>query len=127
MSASESTRLQVNFKTRAGTLINLYADNPDQLDSELDALTTRIGTILDIESSLGGPPVTTAEAAVTRAFPGSQQVTSTAPQQAAGDAPQCPHGERVFRSGNGARGPWSAWMCPAPKGTPGQCQPQWIK
>lgn len=37
----------------------------------------------------------------------------------------CVHGERVQRTGNGAKGPWVGWFCPTPKGTPGQCAPQW--
>lgn len=37
--------------------------------------------------------------------------------------PSCIHGERVFREGNGAKGPWAAYFCPTPKDTPGQCKP----
>lgn len=36
---------------------------------------------------------------------------------------QCPHGWMQLKSGNGAKGPWSAYMCPTPKGTPDQCKP----
>lgn len=38
----------------------------------------------------------------------------------------CVHGERVRRSGNGARGEWVGYFCPTPKGTPDQCSPQFI-
>lgn len=37
----------------------------------------------------------------------------------------CLHGERIQRSGNGAKGPWVGWFCPTPKGTPDQCDVQW--
>ena len=40
--------------------------------------------------------------------------------------PSCQHGARVAKAGNGAKGPWKAWMCPSPKGDPSQCQPQWV-
>lgn len=39
----------------------------------------------------------------------------------------CHHGDRVYRSGNGAKGPWQAWFCPSPKGTPDQCQAMWVR
>lgn len=38
----------------------------------------------------------------------------------------CQHGARTYREGNGARGFWSAYFCPSPKGTPGQCEPMWV-
>lgn len=41
--------------------------------------------------------------------------------------PVCPHGARVFKRGESARGPWAAWMCPAPKDTPGKCTPDWVR
>jgi hypothetical protein len=41
--------------------------------------------------------------------------------------PPCPHGPWQWKTGVGAKGPWKAWMCPAPKGTPGQCEPKWIR
>jgi len=40
--------------------------------------------------------------------------------------PQCPHGPMTARSGSGAKGPWKAWFCPTPKGTPDQCKPQFL-
>lgn len=41
--------------------------------------------------------------------------------------PQCAHGERTFREGDGPKGHWKAWFCPTPKGTPDQCSPEWVK
>ncbi len=41
--------------------------------------------------------------------------------------PSCEHGERKYVTGTSAKGPWFAYMCPTPKGTPGQCPPEWIK
>ena len=41
--------------------------------------------------------------------------------------PFCQHGARVPKSGTGAKGPWKAWMCSAPKGDPSQCSPQWVQ
>lgn len=39
-------------------------------------------------------------------------------------APECNHGPMQYKTGNGAKGPWKAWMCPA---GPGNCQPEWIR
>lgn len=44
----------------------------------------------------------------------------------ASNAPSCQHGVKVQRTGVGKNGkPWSAWMCPAPRGTADQCEPDW--
>lgn len=39
------------------------------------------------------------------------------------DAPTCPHGPRIYKSGTSARGNWSAWFCPA--GRESGCKPMW--
>lgn len=49
------------------------------------------------------------------------------PQQApAQPGMACQHGPRTYRNGQGRTGPWAAWFCPLPKGTPGQCDPSWV-
>ena len=52
--------------------------------------------------------------------------SAQAPVAVVGNAPACAHGLRTYRTGVGAKGPWQAWMCPTPKGTPGQCPPEWV-
>ncbi len=43
-------------------------------------------------------------------------------------APICPHGTKVYKTGDKRDGSkWKAWMCPAPKGDESQCPPAWIK
>lgn len=55
-------------------------------------------------------------------------VSSTSPAAATSDGPVCEHGAKQFKSGMGKNGKqWTAWMCPAPKGTSGQCPPEWLK
>jgi hypothetical protein len=39
----------------------------------------------------------------------------------------CKHGQMSTRTGSGAKGPWKAYMCPSPKGTPDQCEPIWLR
>ena len=69
MTAPASTKLQVNFKTSGGTLINAYADNPDELVQELTALESLAGTIVAVEGLLSS-----ASAAASVAAPPSQQL-----------------------------------------------------
>ena len=49
----------------------------------------------------------------------SEQPTQQAPAPQGGK--QCAHGAMVYREGTSAKGPWKAYFCPTPKGTPGQC------
>lgn len=51
----------------------------------------------------------------------------TAPPASAGDTQTCQHGQREYKFGESAKGPWRAWMCPLPKGDPAQCKPNWIR
>jgi hypothetical protein len=37
----------------------------------------------------------------------------------------CDHGERNFREGKSAKGPWAAWFCALPKGDAFACDPIW--
>ena len=66
------------------------------------------------------------------AAPVQAEATAT-PAPAAPDAfanatvPQCQHGVKVAKSGTSQKGPWKAWMCPAPKGDPSQCKPDWVQ
>ena len=63
------------------------------------------------------PPATAAwEAPAPAAVPSFMNAT----------VPACAHGPRTGKSGASAKGPWRAWMCPAPKGDPSQCQPDWV-
>ena len=55
---------------------------------------------------------------------GTQQAAPAAASQ--GPAPQCVHGQMVYKSGVKNGKTWQGWMCPAPKG-PGQCEPNWIR
>lgn len=136
--------LQVNFKTHGDSLINIYASDPSQLDLALDALLTRLGKIAEVESAFK------AGAAIAQALPVTEISTTVAPPQPvaaapewaaaapaptwgapapanAVAAPQCIHGTRTPRSGTGAKGPWKAWFCPTPKGTPNQCDAVWVQ
>lgn len=158
MTAPQSTKLQVNFKTSGGTLINAYADNPDQLVDELSALESLAGTIVAVEgifaaasavAPVAAPPSQYApnpQSAPAQALGGwqaaqQQQQAQQGPppawagqpaapaQQAAPAGKQCVHGPMTYKQGisNKTGKPWSAWFCPTPKGTPGQCEPEFVR
>jgi hypothetical protein len=145
---TENWKLQVSLKTPAGTLINVRADNPGELASELDFVITKAGQIVEAEQAftgtanvagaLGAQNIQTQAQAPQQqnwgndgyqqqpppAFAPQQQAAPAAPQ---GPAPSCVHGQMQYRTGNGAKGPWQAYFCPTPKGTPNQCQAQFIR
>lgn len=82
------------------------------------------GAVLTAVAGLAAP----VPAQRTEVDPAPTQARAAAPAAPSGPpAPQCPHGEKVYREGNGAKGPWKAWFCPSPKGTPGQCKADFIR
>jgi hypothetical protein len=97
MSTTEAA-IQINFKTkRDGMLINLRANDAIELDGLLDAVSQRLATLLDLEStveSMATPTQSAAVAAVTAAFPNAQPVGY---KPAGGPAPDCSCGGGPMR------------------------------
>lgn len=65
---------------------------------------------------------------------GAAQPAQGAPPAGATGAPggetrNCPHGVMQYKTGFSAKTNknWAAFMCPSPKGTPGQCEAEWIR
>jgi hypothetical protein len=125
MAANESTKLQINFKTADGTLINVYAASQAELESSLTSLQDVAALIASTSTALGGASGVAAVAAglgaTPVAAPASNQPTSF-PEG------QCKHGALVWRESKpGAPKAWKGWFCPSPKGTPDQCEPKFIR
>lgn len=144
---TENWRIQVSPKLADGTLINLRAENPREAEEILEWAINNATTIQKTVAAFNGV------SNVAGAFPGAgTQVVQQAPQEAAqgpwsqqgtqqspppafvpqqpaqaapqGAAQHCVHGPMQLRSSRpGAARTWSAWMCPTPKDTPGQCSP----
>lgn len=118
MAAPESTKFQVNFKLADGTLINIYAGNSAELESQLTTIQDVSTLIHSVSLSLGSPGVIA-------------PVRNTKPAEAPalkvveGSAPACKHGNMTYRTGTSARGPWKGWMCAAPKGATDKCDTIW--
>jgi hypothetical protein len=82
--------------------------------------------------SITGAPTNAVQAVsnVREAFPGAQIDHTAHPTGGPNLGPTgrtCKHGQMSTRTGSGAKGPWKAYMCPSPKGTPDQCEPIWLR
>ncbi len=118
----EGTVLQANFKTRQGTLLNVYASNAAELSQLLEELEATATQVAALEGVLGA-----ASAAAPVSAPPSQQPKGTPVAQPSGGgaAPTCQHGPRVFREGTSRAGkPYKAWFCSS-QDRDAQCKPEW--
>lgn len=120
---SNESAFVANVKTSKGTIITIRGDEWDMFTSRVsDAVAGNVATVIGaLEDVIN--PMSVAEIAQ------SVGGTVTAINVAAPNtpSPSCKHGTRKHKGGQGAKGPWQAWMCPSAKGTPDQCEPLWIK
>ena len=93
MSAQATTKLQVNYKLADGTLINVYADDPADLEIQLGALVRNAQAIADTARALTG---NTAMATVTSIL-GAKPIDSAVVNSAAIPEGSCRHGVLVWR------------------------------
>jgi len=122
--ATEGTKFQINYKLNDGTLINLYAATATELEAGLADLAMNAANIRATGAELsGGAPAPTV-AAVAQSFNATPVQAAPAP---AGGANSCRHGAMTLRSGVGQKGPWSGYMCAAPKGAPDKCDTIWVR
>jgi hypothetical protein len=122
--ATEGTKFQINYKLNDGTLINLYAASVTELEAGLADLAMNAMNIrtTGLELSGGSAPAPTV-AAVAAAF----NATPVAAAPVADGSQSCRHGVMTLRSGVGQKGPWSGYMCAAPKGAPDKCDTIWVR
>ena len=122
--ATEGTKYQINYKLNDGTLINLYAATVQELESGLADLAMNAMNIRATGAELsGGAPAPTV-AAVAQQFNATPVQSAPAPS---GSGNTCRHGAMSLRSGVGQKGPWSGYMCAAPKGAPDKCDTIWVR
>ena len=127
--ATEGTKFQINYKLNDGTLINLYAGTVTELESGLADLAMNAMNIratgLELSGGQAAPaPTVAAVAQAFNATPVAQQPIAPAPS---GGGNTCKHGVMTLRSGVGQKGPWSGYMCAAPKGAPDKCDTIWVR
>jgi hypothetical protein len=124
--ATEGTKYQINYKLNDGTLINLYAADVKELETGLTDLSMVATLIKSTGKELGGVPVQPAPSvdAIAQSFNATPVQAAPAP---AGGGNTCRHGAMSLRSGVGQKGPWSGYMCAAPKGAPDKCDTIWVR
>jgi len=90
--------------------------------------------LTEMGKSLIGSPTNASQAVenIRAAFPNAQVDHTAHPTQTPASTvgptgKSCKHGMMSQRTGSGAKGPWKAYMCPSPKGTPDQCEPVWLR
>lgn len=93
--STEGVAFQANFKTPAGTLLNIYAENGQEFSDLLDAFPDFIAKIAAIEGTLTGASAVAQHVPVA---PPAQQPPAYAPQapaypQPAGGEHLCEHGQ----------------------------------
>ena len=124
--ATEGTKFQINYKLNDGTLINLYAATVQELETGLADIAMNAANIrttgLELSGGVQAPAPTVA--AVAQAFNATPVAAAPAPS---GGANSCKHGAMSLRSGVGQKGPWSGYMCAAPKGAPDKCETIWVR
>ena len=86
MSATQGIAYQANFKTPAGTLLNIYAENGGDFADQLDAFPEFLAKIVAIESQI--VPASTVAQHVPVAAPAQQPQQPVAPAPA-GDEHAC--------------------------------------
>jgi hypothetical protein len=127
--ATEGTKFQINYKLNDGTLINLYAASVTELESGLADLAMNAMNIratgLELSGGQAAAPAPTV-AAVAQQF-NATPVATLAAVPPTGTGNICRHGAMTLRSGVGQKGPWSGYMCAAPKGAPDKCDTIWVR
>jgi len=122
--ATEGTKFQINYKLSDGTLINLYAANVQELETGLNDLGMVSTLIKATGAEFTGGQTAPTVAAVAQAFNATPVQAAPAPS---GGGNSCRHGVMTLRSGVGQKGPWSGYMCAAPKGAPDKCDTIWVR
>lgn len=117
-----------------GDMLNIRGESVADVEAMFDEILSDPSEFLQKAASVA----TTLRAAsvVTEGLEGVSRAVSEAPVTPTGTtqtpAPvaelhACPHGKRTYKTGKKANGSqWAAWFCPAPKGAPDQCAPDWV-
>ncbi len=129
------TEANFSFTTKIGSdLFTVRGATIDEFKENLvsSVVTEIVDHIKGLQESVGGTvsmqsAVDTASKYLGAVATGKAQPSPAPTVNSKSGGPVCKHGPMTGRSGNGAKGPWKAWMCPSPKGTADQCEPQWVR
>ena len=120
---TDGVKFQLNVKNSAGTLLNFYFYEVDEqaIKSALETIANCTPEIQAVETLFN------AQGVLKEALGATPVEQSTAKSAPSGAGKSCKHGDMTFRTGSSAKGPWKGYFCPSPKGTPDQCEPQFIR
>jgi hypothetical protein len=120
---TDGVKFQLNVKNSAGTLLNFYFYEVDEeeIKKVLEVIANITPEVQAIETLYNAQGVLRQALGATAV---EQSAVKSAPTSG-GKA--CKHGEMTFRTGQSAKGPWKGHFCPSPKGTPDQCEPQFVR
>lgn len=132
----------LNVKTKAGTIFTVRGDTYVELMTNINqaiegGVEVPIGMLESslfgtdamsiVTSTLGATPIQQPVAAAPGFAPVRPPATAPVAVTGGSASRQCIHGEMTKREGSGQWGPYKAYYCPTPKGTPDQCKPIYIK
>lgn len=133
----------VTVKTKRGSLVTLRGDTPEEFVNKVAeaynagfglavesfedfVLSTSADAVQTVVDTLGATVIQ--ETVVTQPATFAPVAPPVAAPVATGTATrQCAHGVMTKREGQGPYGPYKAFMCPTPKGTPDQCKAIYLK
>lgn len=129
--------LQISSKMSDGRIFVVGGEGIDAFEQNLKAIVgpEKAQDILgEMAKSLAGAgDVVQAVNNIRQGFPDAtvdhtaHPVANPQGAQMAPTSRSCHHGVMTKRKGEGAKGPWKAFMCPSPKGTPDQCDPVFLR
>lgn len=131
MAGQVGTKFQINYKLNNGTLINLYADTVIELETGLADLAmnalniNKTGTELGVNAHAAPVTAPVTVSSVAAAFNATPVQSAPATSNSSGNS--CKHGAMKLVTGTSTKGPWSAYMCSMPKGSPDKCEPIWLR
>jgi hypothetical protein len=130
--------ITVTVKTKLGSLVTIRGDEPQEfVDRVMAASGAGFALAVSAFEELINEPKPDAVQVVVDTLgaeviqpPAFAPVTPPAPVHQAvaqSTSRQCAHGVMTKRTGEGQWGPYKAYMCPTPKGTPDQCKAIYLK
>lgn len=135
--------ITVTVKTKNGSLVTVRGDEPEEFIERaqravalsmndfvfaLEELVTERDAVSTVLTAVGGEVINTQP--VVPVSPNAAFAPVTPPVVAptfAQAGRSCAHGAMTKRTGEGQWGPYKAYYCPTPKGTPDQCKPIYLK
>lgn len=122
---SDSFTLQASFKTPAGTLLNVRADNGPEFEELLDVFDSYIAKIAAIEAALTAASNVGQGAGLAPA-PQQPPQSGVAVAAPAGNVPTCAHGAMKYVKAGISKAtgrPYNAfYACPTDRNDPNKCQ-----